>query len=101
MNSLQHSARHLLLPLYLVGVNTSVWQRGNRSSGELACLAPGSQLSQDANPGWAEPPEPGPFPHQPLNTWPQLRGSFAIPPVHWWVVLSRSANTHMAIKCQG
>lgn len=96
MNSRQHSARHLLLPLYLVGVNTSVWQRGNRSLGELACLAPGSQLSQDA-----EPPEPGPFPHQPLNTRPRLRGSSAIPPVHRWVVLSRSANTHMAIKCQG
>lgn len=51
MNSRQHSAQHLLLPLCLVGVNTSVWQRGNRSSGELEGLAPGCQLSQDANPG--------------------------------------------------
>ena len=51
MNSRQHSARHLLLPPYLVGMNTTVWQRGNRSSGELEGLAPGSQLSQDANPG--------------------------------------------------
>lgn len=77
MNSHQHSARHLLLPLYLVGVNTSVWQRGNRSSGEPACLAPGSQLSQDANPGWAEPPEPGPFPSSLLT--PGLSLEAALP----------------------
>lgn len=100
MNSHQHSARHLLLPLYLVGVNTCLAERKQKLGG--ACVPrPRLPAEPGCKPGLGGASGARAFPQQPLNTRPQLRGSFAIPPVHRWVVLSRSANTHMAIKCQG